>query len=311
MLNYIYNLFGWNEIAKPLCVAGDILCTMTEGANTLKDYLPDVIEPTVFAAIDFVDQNRIISLAATSVVALGSAALWRYNAMRNQYLAVASGYRNNCGLHCILNTWLALPEAQIRELIDRHPIFATIIQTFADYYELDNCDADMFLLLCKTFNQPYDREILLGQVFRQVLRLYIPEQDLNSVADDKYIHDDLLSYITQEMGASLTIHNTRQFQSVQKEVTYPSNTPATWHVDAYHVGNHYNFKYPSYRQSVDHNTRRTQYEDSLLLRAMVGVGSDDTPMQEFRIKERVQAVHHQLTHGVQKDGHQGKKMKIV
>lgn len=302
MLNHFYSLLGYVE--KPLCEAGDLLCQITEGASTLKDYLPDMIEPAVFSALDFVDQNRMLSLVTTSVMALGSAALWRYHSMRNQYLARSSGYRNNCGLNSIIHTFLGLPENKMKSLIEQHPIFTEIIRAFADYYQLGACSVDDFVRLCSLYNHPWDREILLGQIFREVLITYVDENEYGEVIDDQPIPDDLLSVLTEQMGASLTIHNTREFQSIQKAVTYPPHDAPSWHIEIHHVGGHYDFKYANYHESVRHNKERQNHDNSLLFQAIKGRKVND---HKALVTEQVQLAHLQLTYGTQQSGYHRKK----
>lgn len=293
MLNTFISWLGYIE--EPLCQAGDFLCQMTSGTNTLTDYIPDAVEPAVLSTIDAVDQNRLLSLTLTGIAAAGSYALWQYRNKRNQYLAKASGYFNNCGLHCIINTLLALPEEQIKVLFNKYLIFQEILQSFSDYYGLPGCDLDTFLQLCQVFKHPYDREALLGQVFRRVLQLRVPENEFNEVTDGNFIPDDLLRYLTQEMGATLTVHNTRGFQSVQRAVTYQPNDRASWHIDLHHNGNHYDFKYPRYAQSTTHNQERGNFTNCLLVDAITA----PRDQQKGAIIEKVQIVYLQLTNRVE------------
>lgn len=291
MLEQFASLLGY----APACTASAFVCQA-------KDYIPDIVEPVLIPMVEVVSEYPYIS-SGLSLLAAGGM-LWRNYNYRNQYHAKASGYRNNCGLHTIIHSWLNLSESQIIELARNYPIFDEIVNTFYEFYQLpEEPNLHNFLQMCRLFNHPLDREILLGQVFRRVLQNHIQEQirdgalvemEIANVFDDEHIPDDLLCILTKQMGAALTIHNTTGFQNIQQAVTYvPDEGRVLWNIQSYHVGGHYDFKYPSYRQNVEHNARRSNLRNSLLVQAATistisqqDLALDDSPFKEKLLQEK-------------------------
>jgi hypothetical protein len=287
MLEQFASLLGY----APACTASAFVCQA-------KDYIPDIVEPVLIPMVEVVSEYPYIS-SGLSLLAAGSM-LWRNYNYRNQYHAKASGYRNNCGLHTIIHSWLNLTDHQIMELARNYPIFDEIVNTFYEFYQLpDEPNIHHFLQMCRFYNHPFDREILLGQVFRRVLQNHIQEQisdgalvemEIANVFDDEHIPDDLLCILTKQMGAALTIHNTTGFQNIQKAVTYvPDEGPVLWNIQSYHVGGHYDFKYPSYQQNVEHNARRSNLRNSLLIQAATvsTITEEDLALHDSSYKEEL------------------------
>ncbi|MBI2792103.1 MAG: hypothetical protein HYX61_09100 [Gammaproteobacteria bacterium] len=287
MLEQFASLLGY----VPACASSAFVCQA-------KDYIPDFIEPIIIPALETVTEHPYVS-SGLSLLAAGGM-LWRNYQYRNQYHAKASGYRNNCGLHTVINTWLSLTERQIYELAQNYPIFDEIVNKFYEFYQLPGQpNLHNFLQICRLYNHPLDREILLGQVFRRVLQDNIQQliadrtlvaEEITNVYDDESIPDDLLSVLTKQMGAALTIHNTTHYQSVQQAVTYvPDEGPVLWNIQAYHVGGHYDFKFASYQQNVEHNTRRSNLRNSLLVQAATisSITQKDLALPDSTYKEQL------------------------
>ncbi|MBN9287101.1 MAG: hypothetical protein BGO43_12005 [Gammaproteobacteria bacterium 39-13] len=181
--------------------------------------------------------------------------------------AIASGMRNNCGLHSIAHTWLSLPVEKIRQLFETYPIFNRLMLRFYQYHELaGEPNLTDFLLLNKIFSHPWDRELLWGQVLREELRSMLLAtdegeefgvDDLYDLLDDTYIGQDLLHVLTRKMGAMLTVCNPI-YPDVDPVMHFPPEHDEipSWEIHLYHLGNHFNFDYPTQVENEQHNDRR-------------------------------------------------------
>lgn len=183
--------------------------------------------------------------------------------------AISSGLRNNCGLHSIAHTWLSLPVEKIHQLFATHPIFNRLMIKFYTYHELEGePNLTDFLLMNNIFSHPWDRELIWGQVLRETLRemLFATEageefgvEDLEDLLDDTYVGQDLLHVLTRKMGAMLTVCNPTQSQIDPIMNLLPENDEVpSWEIHLYHLGNHFNFDYPTIEQNKQHNDRRRE-----------------------------------------------------
>lgn len=257
MLQGILSFFGLTSVNP-----GDFVYHLSQGAYSVRDFLPDVTEPVVMPVLDAMAEYPITTCALTAIS--GGALLWSY--MKNNDYAIASGHKMNCSLHGIMHTWLAQKEATIRAQINQYPIFQELVRSCLERYGLPTEDSvNTFLDLMERFNHPRDREIILGPVLRNMLQDNVPLNEIHEVIDDEEIPDDLLHHLTTQMGAKLVIHNTTEFRSVQQSVEYlPQEGHYTWEVHLYHVGGHYNFKLHTNGQCRAHNQKMNNPDSAQL-----------------------------------------------
>lgn len=223
-----------------------------------KEYLPEVLGMAAKA----VSNHPYAALGITAGTSLLCYFAQR-GFERDAAYAHTSGYRNNCGLHSIIHNLFRLTPGKISELANTYPIFNEIAQAFYDYYELPGDPSWYgFVEICKQFDHPYDREILLGQVLRQVLRNkllnnspdYIEQDEIMTVLDDEMLNNNLLSIITKEMGAKLKVYNTTSKNAYDRiQIFSPDYERASWNIEIFHLGDHYETKYATSEENEKHN----------------------------------------------------------
>ncbi|MBI2792148.1 MAG: hypothetical protein HYX61_09325 [Gammaproteobacteria bacterium] len=222
-------------------------------------------------------------------------------------LALASGYRNNCGLHSIMHLWLALPEETIIYLYVAEPIFKTIISKFNNDFGLGEPDIEKFMRLMNFLNSPWDREILLGSVFRDTLREIVLEEiakehihpdEMEYLVDNRMIQHNFLKLLTERMHAHLTVYNQvvdlHEYELPIYE--YAPKGDKLWQADLYFNGSHFDFNYPCKQQNVEHNAKRGR-EHSILLRGVKKVGEGQKITDELEaaiIKKIVVGINQRL-----------------
>jgi hypothetical protein len=205
---------------------------------------------------------------------------------QNLYQAIAGGYRNNCGVNSIAHCWLSLPQEQIRALYATHPIFEEIITTFYEYHQIPRePNLDEFLFFVTAFNHPKDRELMMGQVLRNVILRYAPNGDHFNIENNNFIADDTLALLTREMGAKFTSYNLSinqdEFGKATDYLPIGGEIPS-WNVELFFVNNnHFNFRFPDEQTSILHNEKREALHNSLLIDAIQDEYHYDEDSEEY------------------------------
>lgn len=199
---------------------------------------------------------------------------------RSPIVAKASGYQNNCAFHCVALSWLDLPPEKIEALYQAYPVYKQILKKFYEYYQLEEePDLAQFLKMMQGFKHPYDKEILLGPVLRNVLQEIMVQEKLNpeEIALGKFVPDDRLALLTARMGASLRIHSDLRVGDVIPQEYYQVDD-AQWSIEIYHENVHYNFSYESEEKNRWHN--KQYYVDTIYNKRLPQKSSTDHALLE-------------------------------
>lgn len=170
-------------------------------------------------------------------------------------IARASSFSNNCAFHCVALTWLNLPLEKIEALYQRYPIYKKIIRNFYEYYDLKGEPTlENFLKVVNGFTHPYDKEVLLGPVLRNVLQNEMMDKgkNANEIAIGKEVADDNLAILTQSMGAHLFVQTKQKYQDIPHQGEYTVDDPL-WELRIFHDKVHYNFTYANEGLNRQHN----------------------------------------------------------
>ena len=175
--------------------------------------------------------------------------------------AIANAYRNNCSFNCIAHTLFNKNENDIKTLFKYYPLLQEIMMATYQHYQLpfEDYDVDNFIKLINRFSHPVDRELLLGQVLRIVLRDHInndPNATLaekNELRDGNLVSDSVVAKFANQMGASIVIHS--ENLNPDFDLRYPIDKPA-WRLELFHKeggGGHYDFSYGEEFLNTSHN----------------------------------------------------------
>lgn len=184
--------------------------------------------------------------------------------------ALAGGYGNNCGLHCIIHSWLDLSDDKIKVLFNERPeIYNSILNTFYnDYGMQDKPHVDTFLKYIRSLALT-DREVVLGPVFRKVLHDKFVNEGKQSAAKEteknNELYDDALGELTRAMGADLRIHpeNIAAQGDVPSQVFFPAEN-ASWKVEIFHKIAHFDFTYGlDSEKNKTHNANRQNIKGTI------------------------------------------------
>ncbi len=228
-------------------------------------------------------------------------------------VAISSGHDNNCGLNSLIHLWMALPDELFADLYQNFPIFQEIHREFCQTYGGGEPTLEKLMKFKKLalIDNPWDRELIWGNVFRAVL-LRLAQADVQrsqSRAPDinypielaQYEFDEsemkylfhgqcidwkLLRLLTQEMGLHLTVYNqaaqiagyqspTFEYESLIQEFA-PKCAKALWQADLFFNGNHYNFTYPDKSINAKHNQQREEKYSKIQQTAQKMLNSDAT-----------------------------------
>jgi hypothetical protein len=186
-------------------------------------------------------------------------------------LATASGFKNNCGFHCIAHTLLALTDEQLIALSQANPIYQAIAQRFYDRYDIQgDPNFEDMLRIVRSYPHPFDHEILLGPVLRETLRGTIDnptDEEREQLQDWHQVEDQTLAKLTKLLGFDLYVIPMDQSDSAfTLEFPVVDGATSPFEIRLTHIGahpesvngvqtqfGHFNFSFPDERRNVIHN----------------------------------------------------------
>lgn len=94
-----------------------------------------------------------------------------YQTMPSTY-AIVGAYLENCSFHCIIHFIFSKKDADLKSMFVENPVYPLMLNAFYKKYGLQksedqNVNIDNFIALLRIYSHPRDREIFLGQFFRE------------------------------------------------------------------------------------------------------------------------------------------------
>ncbi len=224
-------------------------------------------------------------------------------------IAISSGWKNNCGFNSIIHLWMALPDDMFVYLYDKFPVVKLIHQVFCNEYGGGEATIEKLLAFrqLEVLNNPWDREIIWGDIFRKVLQALaqaeiqrinelpldheadvdevqynFDETDLAYLAEWRCVDFRMLKLLTQRMGLKLTVYNQIEALSEFESPIYEFEPleEACWQAELFFNGGHYDFSFPDKSVNAKHNAAR---KDSFLLKNIPSLFTDQKSVQKSKI----------------------------
>lgn len=229
-------------------------------------------------------------------------------------IAISSGHKNNCGFHSIIHLWMALPDDMFCYLYDKFPVFKDIHREFCKQY---GGEVSLERLLqfkhLATLDNPWDRELIWGEVFRNVLKDiatqevlrvselpptddFDPEQaqynfgpkELDFLDSGECVDFRMLKLLSEKMGLDLTVYNqVAAHADIELPIYhFPPQDEACWQAELYFNGGHYDFTFQDKALNKAHNDRR-EVAHSCLLMNMAKIAKDGQKLTPEYIRNSV------------------------
>lgn len=186
-------------------------------------------------------------------------------------LATASGFKNNCGFHCIAHTMLALTDEQLVPLSQANPIYQTIAEKFYQRYDIQGAPTfEGMLRIVRSYPHPFDHEILLGPVLRETLLETIDnptDDEREQLQDWHQVEDQTLAKLTKALGFDLYVIP-QDLADPAFTLSFPvvENATSQFAIRLTHIGahnesvngvqtqfGHYNFSFSDQQRNLIHN----------------------------------------------------------
>lgn len=163
--------------------------------------------------------------------------------------AHAGGYGNNCAFHSMIHSWLNLPNDKIIALAESYKVYDDILETFNAYYGTTIASMPEFLACMRNspFSHPYNREIILGSIFRIVARKITG----SPLPDGHFIAQEAAGQFANAMGADFTVETG---EAADRPVYEARIRSPLFNVRAYYGYDHYDFLLEDELATVQHNS---------------------------------------------------------
>ncbi|MGD9591451.1 MAG: hypothetical protein AB7V32_02915 [Candidatus Berkiella sp.] len=223
----------------------------------------------------------------------------QFKRSKDPIAAISSGNDNNCGFHSLAHLWMNLDDDIFMYIYNTFPVVRRIHQEFCNMYQGGEATLEKLMAFkrLEKLDNPWDRELIWGGVFRNVLRelatkaLGKNHPELKYLDDGRCVDIRMLKLLSQEMGLDLTVYSQLLKYSDYENPVYnfQPKDEKCWCAELFFNGNHFDFTFGDEARNQAHNKKRS---NSFLLKSIAALAPKDP---KTCVKEIISAVNARIS----------------